>query len=79
MSEVKNKNDIDIEIKRLETEPEVSPPKKRHTYYIKVELHEKVKALAGRKRKNMSEVVNEALDEFFKERQVKEVPKEKEM
>lgn len=75
MPEGKDLNSTDIEIIRRKTEPKVSPPKKRHTYYIKVELHEKVKAYAYWKRKSISEVVNEALEEFFKDLEVKKIPK----
>lgn len=75
MPEDKDLDSTDIEIIRRKTEPKLPPEKKRHTYYIRVELHEKVKALAGRKRKNISEVVNEALEEFFKEKQVKGTPR----
>lgn len=74
MPEGKSKSNIDIEIKRLETEPKVSPPKRRQTYYIRVELHEKVRAHAYQERKKISEVVNEALAEFFFNREVKKIP-----
>lgn len=74
MSEGKNLNSTDIEIIRAETETEVPPPKKRQTYYIQVELIEKLRAYAYWERKKISEVVNMALDEFFSNLEVKKIP-----
>ena len=75
MSEGKNLNSTDIEIIRAEIEPEVPPPKKRQTYYIRVELIEKLRAYAYWERKNISEVINMALDQFFSNLEVKKIPK----
>lgn len=75
MPEAKSLNSTDIEIIRTAIEPEVPPPKKRQTYYIQVELIEKLRAYAYWERKKISEVVNMALDEFFKDREVKKIPK----
>lgn len=75
MPEGKILNSTDIEIIRKEIEPEVPPPKKRQTYYIRVELIEKLKAYAYWERKKISEVVNMAIDEFFSNLEVKKIQK----
>ena len=77
MPEGKNHNDTNIEIIRAEIEPEVPPPKKRQTYYIRVELIEKLRAYAYWERKNISEVINMALDQFFSNLEVKKIPRQK--
>lgn len=75
MPEGRNHSNTDIEIIRAEMEPEVPPPKNRQTYYIRVELIEKLRAYAYWERKKISEVVNMAIDGFFKDREVKKIPK----
>ena len=77
MPEGKSLNSTDIEIIKAEIEPEVPPAKKRQTYYINVELIEKLRAYAYWERKKISEVVNMAIEEFFKDLEVKKIPRQK--
>jgi len=46
--------------------PELAERKKRQTYYIRMDLIRKVKEYAYWERKGISEVVNVALEEFFR-------------
>jgi len=48
------------------------PKTKRQTYHLKVELIEKVKEYAYWERLGVSEVVNIALEEFFKDKKIGE-------
>ena len=54
--------------------PGTLPPKRRQTYYIQPELVEKIRAYAYWEREGISEVVNMALEEFFWNKDVKEMP-----
>ena len=53
----------------------VSSVKHRKTYHIQDELHEKVKSFAYWERLRISDVVNMALNDFFKSVKVKRMPK----
>lgn len=77
MFEGKSDDNTDIEIIRKKTEPEIPPLRRRQTYYIRVELIEKLKAYAYWERRKMSEVVNMVLEEFFKDQEVKKIPRRK--
>jgi len=48
------------------------PKTKRQTYHLKVELIEKVREYAYWERLGVSEVVNIALEEFFKDKKIEE-------
>lgn len=50
---------------------------KRQTYYILVELIEKIRAYAYWERLGISEVINCALEEFFAEKKIKPIPKKR--
>ena len=53
--------------------PEIREQKnsfKRQTYHLRMDLEEKVKSYAYWERLKISEVVNLALDNFFKERKI---------
>lgn len=50
-------------------------PKKRVTFYIREDLIEKIKAFAYWKRLGISDTVNIALDAFFKDTEIREIPK----
>jgi hypothetical protein len=49
-------------------------PKKRRTYYIRKDLDELIRAYAYWERLGLSEVVNLALETFFTDREIKEIP-----
>jgi len=48
--------------------------RKRRTYYIRVDLDEKLRGYAYWERLGLSEVVNLALDAFFADKEVKAIP-----
>jgi hypothetical protein len=48
------------------------PKTKRQTYHLKVEIIEKVRGYAYWERLGVSEVVNIALEEFFKDKEIEE-------
>ena len=60
-------------VKNMNTE--TLSPKSRKTFYIRADLNEKIRAYAYWERLGISDVVNMALDNFFKSVEVKRIPK----
>jgi hypothetical protein len=56
------------------TQSENNEEYKRHTYYLKRELVDKVDRYAYWERLNKSDIVNEALEKFFKRKKIKSFP-----
>lgn len=52
------------------------PSKRRQTYYIRIDLMEKLKSYAYWERAGISETVNMALEEFLKDWSFKEIPRQ---
>ena len=50
--------------------------KRRQTYYIRIDLVEKLKSYAYWERRGISETVNMALEEFLKDWSFKEIPRQ---
>ncbi len=66
--------------KKEKSKPEKKEPQevfKRHTYYLKQSLTDKVDGYAYWERYSKSEVVNTALEEFFKDKKVKPLPEDR--
>ena len=49
----------------------------RHTYYVRVDLLEKLQGYAYWERYGISELINEILEEFFEDKEVKPKPPRK--
>lgn len=49
----------------------------RKTFIIKPEYHEKIKALAYWERKEITKIMNEILDSYFRGKPVKPIPKKR--
>ena len=49
----------------------------RHTYYVRVDLLEKLRGYAHWERIGISELINQILDEFFEGKEVKPQPRQK--
>ena len=49
----------------------------RHTYYVRVDLLEKLRGYAYWERIGISELINQILEEFFEDKEVKPTPSRK--
>ena len=49
----------------------------RHTYYVRVDLLEKLRGYAYWERVGISELINQILEEFFEDKEVKPTPPRK--
>ena len=49
----------------------------RHTYYVRVDLLEKLRGYAYWERVGISELINQILEEFFEDKEVKPTPSRK--
>lgn len=49
----------------------------RHTYYVRVDLLEKIREYAYWERYGISELINQILEEFFEDKEVKPIPRRK--